>query len=113
DHPERADAQAGRLEQLLVVLGAHRSDLAICGDEPDLLDHRSEAGEPDTGTVRAGTYRSGDRLLIDIAHVRQGEPARGQLLAEPRKRDPRPDPHEPGAVRRRGADPLDRVELTE
>ncbi len=72
---------AARKEFRVVVAGA-ADDVTGAGDQFQLGHECGQAAVPLAGAVCAGGQRAGDRLHIDVAEVRHGEPVPGQLGVE-------------------------------
>ena len=94
-HAERAEPDPRRAQQVAVGRG-QLAHAAVAEHQLDALDLRRQVPQPRAGAVRAGRDRAGDRLRVDVAEVRQRQPAQVQLAAQPVQRDPGLDAHEPG-----------------
>ena len=67
---------------------------AVAEHQLDRLDLGRQVRQPRAGAVRAGGQRAGHRLHVDVAEVRQRQPAQVQLAAEPVQRHAGLHPHE-------------------
>lgn len=91
DHdPDRPKPTQRTQEQLVVALAAHAHDRRVRRRQHDIepAHERRQVSKLDSGPVRRGRERAGERLVRDGPERREREPARGERRVERGELDP-------------------------
>ena len=81
-HAERSEPDPGGLEQLGGLVRGTADDAAVGQDHLQRRHLRGDTAQVPASAMGAGLDRARDRLLLDVTHVRQGQPAGVQGLVE-------------------------------
>ncbi len=73
EHAQGAKAHPGGLEKPGIQGGGALAGLAVRQDDPQGGDGPGESGEGKARSVGRGVDRAGQRLVVDVAHVGQGQ----------------------------------------
>ena len=95
DQPERPEPEARAVERRPVGVGGDLERAAVGENEVDGLDLCGNTAEPRPGAVGTGRDRAGQRLVVDVAEVLEGEPEMVELAVELAEHDPGLDFDEP------------------